>query len=33
MSFKYKTTEWNNKKVILGEGSLSPKQPINILIG
>ena len=33
MSFKYKTTEWNNKKVILGEGSLNPREPINILIG
>jgi predicted esterase len=33
MSFKYKTTEWNNKKVILGEGSLNPKEPIKILIG
>ena len=33
MSFKYKTTEWNNKKVILGEGSLNPREPINVLIG
>ena len=33
MSFKYKTTAWNNKKVILGEGSLNAKEPINILIG
>ena len=33
MSFKYITTEWNNKKVILGEGSLNPKEPIKILIG
>jgi predicted esterase len=33
MSFKYKTTEWNSKKVILGEGSLNPKEPIKILIG
>ena len=33
MSFKYQTTEWNNKKVILGEGSLNPREPINILIG
>jgi predicted esterase len=33
MSFKYKTTEWNNKKVILGEDLLNPKEPINILIG
>jgi predicted esterase len=33
MSFKYQTTEWNSKKVILGEGSLNPKEPINILIG
>ena len=33
MSFKYQTTEWNNKKVILGEGSLNAKEPINILIG
>ena len=33
MSFKYQTTEWNNKKVILGEGALNPREPINILIG
>ena len=33
MSFKYQTTEWNNKKVILGEDLLNPKEPINILIG
>ena len=33
MSFKYQTTEWNNKKVILGEGSLNPREPINVLIG
>ena len=33
MSYKYQTTEWNSKKVILGEGSLNPKEPINILIG
>ena len=33
MSFKYQTTEWNSKKVILGEGSLNAKEPINILIG
>ena len=33
MPAKYSTTEWNNKKVILGEDSLDPKIPINILIG
>ena len=33
MSYKYQTTEWNSKKVILGEGSLNAKEPINILIG
>ena len=33
MSFKYQTTEWNSKKVILGEDLLNPKEPINILIG
>ena len=33
MSLSYKTTEWNNKKVILGEGLLNPKVPIKILIG
>jgi predicted esterase len=33
MPFKYQTTEWDNKKVILGEGSLNAKEPINILIG
>ena len=33
MSLRYKTTEWNNKKVILGKGPLNPKVPIKILIG
>ena len=33
MPAKYSTTEWNNKKVILGEDLLDPKIPINILIG
>ena len=33
MSLTYKTTEWNNKKVILGEGLINPKTPVKILIG
>jgi len=33
MSVNYITTEWNNKKVILGESLLDPQSPINILIG
>jgi len=33
MSLAYKTTEWNNKKIILGEGTLNLEMPINILIG
>ena len=33
MSGKYSTTEWNNKKVILGDDSLNSNTPINILIG
>ena len=33
MPLNYKTTEWNNKKVILGEGPLDPKAPAKILIG
>lgn len=33
MPLNYKTTEWNNKKVILGEGPLDPKAPVKILIG
>jgi len=33
MPEKYSTTEWNNKKVILGEDLLDSEIPINILIG
>ena len=33
MSFSYKTTEWNNKKVILGEGPINPEAPVKILVG
>ncbi|SVE03403.1 uncharacterized protein METZ01_LOCUS456257, partial [marine metagenome] len=33
MPEKYSTTEWNNKKVILGEDLLDAEIPINILIG
>jgi predicted esterase len=33
MSLNYKTTEWDNKKVILGEGPLNSELPINILVG
>ncbi len=33
MPEKFSTTEWSNKKVILGEDLLDPEIPINILIG
>ena len=33
MSLNYKTTEWDNKKVIFGEGPLNLELPINILVG
>ena len=33
MPLTYKTTEWNNKKVILGEDLLNSKTPVKILIG
>ena len=33
MSLSYKTTEWNNKKVILGEGPINPEAPVKILVG
>ena len=33
MSRNYKTTEWNNKKGLLGEGPLDPNKPVKILIG
>ncbi len=29
----YTTTEWNNKKIILGETELNPSQPARLLIG
>ena len=33
MPMTYKTTEWNNKKVILGEGPINLEAPVNILVG
>lgn len=33
MTTKYSTTEWNNKKVILGEGEIDPGKEVNLLIG
>jgi predicted esterase len=33
MTTKYLTTEWNNKKVILGETEIDEEKPINLLIG
>ena len=33
MALSYKTTEWNHKKVILGEGPMNPETPVKILIG
>ena len=33
MTTTYSTTEWNNKKVILGESEIDNAKPINLLIG
>ena len=33
MTTKYSTTEWNNKKVIIGETEIDEKKPVNLLIG
>ena len=33
MTTRYTTTEWNNKKVILGEVEINHEEPINLLIG
>mgnify|MGYP001190762525 CR=1 FL=1 len=33
MTLSYTTTEWNNKKVLLGEGPINSQIPITILIG
>ena len=33
MTTKYLTTEWNKKKIILGESELDEEKPINLLIG
>jgi predicted esterase len=33
MTTKYLTTEWNSKKVILGESEIDEEKPINLLIG
>ena len=33
MTTRYSTTEWNNKKVILGETKIDEKKPVNLLIG
>ena len=33
MTLSYTTTEWNNKKVLLGEGPINPQKPITIFIG
>jgi len=33
MTTRYSTTEWNNKKVILGETEIDEKKPVNLLIG
>ena len=33
MPLNYKTTEWNSKKVILGEGSFILEEPVSILVG
>jgi predicted esterase len=33
MTTRYTTTEWNSKKVILGETEIDEEKPINLLIG
>ena len=33
MTSRYSTTEWNKKKVILGETTIDPDKPVNLLIG
>ena len=33
MTTRYSTTEWNNKKVILGETKIDEKKPVNLLVG
>jgi predicted esterase len=33
MTTKYSTTEWNNKKVILGGMEIDEEKPVNLLIG
>jgi|TARA_B110000438_G_C15784984_1_gene638021 predicted esterase len=33
MTTRYTTTEWNNKKVILGEVEINHEKPVNLLIG
>jgi predicted esterase len=33
MTIHYKNTQWNDKKVILGESELNPNEPARILIG
>lgn len=30
---EYTTTEWNNKKIILGESDINPSEPFRLLIG
>ncbi|KMP12342.1 phospholipase [Candidatus Nitromaritima sp. SCGC AAA799-C22] len=33
MTLHYKSMEWNDKKVILGEGELNPQNPVKLLVG
>jgi len=33
MTTRYSTTQWNNKKVILGESEIDIEKPVNLLIG
>jgi len=33
MTVHYKNTQWNNKKVIVGESELNPSHPARLLIG
>ena len=33
MTTRYSTTEWNNKKVILGKTKIDEKKPVNLLVG
>lgn len=33
MTINYKNTQWNDKKIILGESDINPEKPIQVLMG